>query len=90
MVSDSKPLKRWADSNGMVMNMPKTKCMVVGICVRLHSQISKCLDLSISNTPIDQVEEHKLLGLVLSISVKLGKVIWTTSVPKLLCYTWLY
>ena len=65
MVKDSKPLERWVDSNGMVINMPKTKCVVVGTRARLQSQHSKCLDLSISNTPIEQVEEHKLLGLVI-------------------------
>ena len=45
--------------------MPKTKCMVVGTRARLQSQHSKCLDLTISDTPIEQVEEHKLLGLLI-------------------------
>ena len=61
MVKDSKPLERWVDGNGMVINMPKTKCMVVGTRARLPS----CLDLSINDTPIEQVEEHKLLDLVI-------------------------
>ena len=65
MVKDSKPLERWVDSNGMVINMPKTKCMVVGTRARLQSQHSKCLDLTISDTSIEQVEEHMLLGLVI-------------------------
>ena len=65
MVKDSKPLERRVDSNGMVISMPKTKCMVVGTRARLQSQHSKCLDLPISDTPIEQVEEHKLLGLVI-------------------------
>ena len=47
MVKDSKPLERWVDINGMVINMPKTKCMVVGTRARLQSQHSKCLDLTI-------------------------------------------
>ena len=45
--------------------MPKTKCMVVGTRARLQSQHFKCLDLTISDTPIEQVEEHKLLGLLI-------------------------
>ena len=65
MVKDSKPLERWVDINGMVINMPKTKCMVVGTRARLQSQHSKCLDLTISGTPIEQVEELKLLGLLI-------------------------
>ena len=65
MVKDSKPLERLVDSDGMVINKPKTKCMVVGTRARLQSRHSKCLDLSISDTPIEQVEEHKLLGLVI-------------------------
>ena len=65
MVKDSKPLERWVDSNGIVINMPKTKFLVVRTRVRLQYQHSKCLDLSISDTPIEQVEEHKLLGLVI-------------------------
>ena len=65
MVKDSKPLERWVYRNGMVINMPKTKCMVVGTHARLKSQHSKCLDLTISDTPIEQVEERKLLGLLI-------------------------
>ena len=65
MVKDSKPLERWVDNDGMVINMPKTKCMVVGTRARLQSQHSKCLDRSISDIPIEQVKEHKLLGLVI-------------------------
>ena len=37
MVKDSKPLERWVDSNGMVINMPKTKCVVAGTRARLES-----------------------------------------------------
>ena len=65
MVKDSKPLERWVDSNGIVINMPKTKFLVLSTRARLQSQHSKCLDLSISDTPTEQVEEHKLLGLVI-------------------------
>ena len=56
MFKDSKPLERWVlDSNGMVINMSKTKCMVVGTRARLQSQHSKCLNLSISDTPLSKL-----------------------------------
>ena len=65
MIEDCKPLERWVDINGMVINISKTKCIVVGMRARLQSQHFKCLDLTISDTPIEQVEEHKLLGLLI-------------------------
>ena len=80
MVKDSKPLERWVDSNGMVINMPKTKCMVVGTRARLQSQHSKCLDLAISDTPIEQLEEHKLLGLVVD-----QHLTWQSQLDYTLC-----
>ena len=54
----------WCKQNNMILNPSKSKCML--ITTRQKHQLSKLtLDLSINDTSIDQVSEHKLLGIII-------------------------
>ena len=59
----------WCQQNNMVLHPGKTKSMV--ICSRQkHQRHAFTLNLSINNTAIDQVQEHKVLGVIIDGELK--------------------
>jgi len=59
----------WCESNSMVLNPSKTECMV--ITTRQKHQLSPLkLDLHINGNPVQQVTQHKLLGVVVDDQLK--------------------
>lgn len=68
----------WCSHNQMVLNPEKTKCMVV--TTRQKHQIQKLsLDLVLQNQPIEQVSEHRHLGVILDDRLSWQKHINTLS-----------
>ena len=58
-------LEKWCKENGMFISTWKTKSMLV-IGKRLQNQISiNSIDASLNGTGIEQVNNYKLLGIVL-------------------------
>ena len=54
----------WCGKNAMVIHPDKTKCMVITTRQK-HQLTHPTLHLKLGSTPIEQVENHKLLGLTI-------------------------
>ena len=53
----------WVEENKLVLNITKTKCMVIG--TRRKIARDSCLNLSMGGIPIEQVRNIKLLGIII-------------------------
>lgn len=56
-------LQQWCKSNGMIINIPKTKAMLFG---RRSSHMNQPLELTIDGKPIENVDCFKYLAITLS------------------------
>ncbi len=55
-------ISKWCDENNMQINPTKSKSMI--LATRQKHQLSNLsLDLSLNNTPVEQVSDHRILGL---------------------------
>jgi hypothetical protein len=54
----------WCQKNKMVLNPEKTKSMVVATRQK-HQRQQLVLNLNINSVPVEQVQEHKVLGVIL-------------------------
>lgn len=54
----------WCKTNSMFLHPDKTKCMLISTRQK-HQRKKMSLNLSISSTAIDQVSEHRVLGVVI-------------------------
>ena len=57
-------IKTWCDVNRMVIHPSKTKSMIVTTRQK-HQLAPLTLNLTINSVPIEQVQEHKVLGVIL-------------------------
>ena len=72
IAEDTLLIQRWCKQNRMVINPSKTKCMIIGSSQRLsrsHDKFLVCID----NTPIECVENDKLLGVHIDNSLNYSK-----------------
>ena len=65
----------WVNSNKLVLNLAKTKSIVFGSKLKMKNK--PLLNLLVKETPIQQVEETKLLGIILD-----SKLTWSKQVDK--------
>ena len=59
----------WCKINSMVLNPSKTKCMIIATRQK-HQLAPLSLNLSIQNEPVNQVAEHRLLGVTIDNQLK--------------------
>ena len=57
-------VERWCFINKMVLNLKKTKCMLISTYQRMHKLTSKVLNICVNNEPLECVSSDKLLGVV--------------------------
>ena len=57
-------VKTWCDVNKMILHPSKTKSMIVTTRQK-HQLAPLALNLAINNVPIERVQEHKVLGVIL-------------------------
>uniref|UniRef100_A0A3B3DCY4 Reverse transcriptase domain-containing protein n=1 Tax=Oryzias melastigma TaxID=30732 RepID=A0A3B3DCY4_ORYME len=70
-------VENWFNVNRLVINAEKTKCMMLGSSYLLKD--SPVLNLSVSGSPIEQVSEAKLLGVVVD-----SKMTWNNQIKQIL------
>ena len=64
-------VNQWCEINRMIMNIEKTKIMLIGSRQKLNriSESEKYIKLLIDNTPIEQISNTKLLGIYIDSSL---------------------
>ena len=67
-------VNQWCEINKMKMSIEKTKIMLIGSRQKLNriSESEKYITLLIDNTPIEQVSNTKLLGILIDSSLNMG------------------
>ena len=60
---DIEDIHKWCKNNNMHLNINKTKCMLLTTAQRLSRMDKKEIDLNINGEKIDNVINHKLLGI---------------------------
>ena len=61
--TDVKNIQRWCNENSMVINVSKTKSMLLATNQKLTKLPAKSLNISMNSIPVDCVKNHKLLGI---------------------------
>ena len=67
--SDLQKISEWCEDNNMLLNVAKTKCMLVGNSQKLSKLPDKNLNLFIDNEEIENVNFHKVLGVYIDSSL---------------------
>ena len=74
--NELKVTERWMRLNKLVLNKEKTKCIVLGSSYSLRCHPT--LNLTIENTKIEQVNEVKLLGIIVD-----DKMSWNNQIDQM-------
>ena len=68
--SDLNKVKTWCETNEMNLNVNKTKCMLLGTSQKLSRLPKRTLDLDLNGVRVENVNEHKVLGVYLDPSLQ--------------------
>lgn len=69
-------VKKWVDSNKLVLNIEKTKCIV--LCSKWGGRLDPKLNVKIDDKEIEQVTEVKLLGVLID-----SRMTWTSHINEM-------
>ena len=62
-------VSKWCDQNRMVIHLHKTKCMILTTRQK-HQRRPLTLNLTLGKSPVQQVREHRILGIIIDEELK--------------------